>query len=292
MIFGQRMSVTDLTLLTWASAQNWLLRALDSGAVQWRAHSGRGSTSTVDNAQLVATLTVGIFIGLATAALLPDQLVVAVGYVAPLWSIAMLQAPLQQRATMRLREQLPSQQAGQQVAHQEEQSGASHQDLLHTKDSLDMDSFANDEAMIPLVENALRHLHDRSYLGQHQLAQLQIVKQRGRQSSDAPCLSTHVSLGHELRSLLVEVIGQLRPTGELPTGASIPQREWHPYIILHSHYVQRELTREIMARLYISEGTYNRTRRSALRTVAKALVELEFQIESQSGCHKVTSLSH
>lgn len=280
MIFGQRMRMTDLTLLTWASAQRWLLRASDSRAVQWSAQTGMGSTSSVANAQLVATLAAGIFIGLATAAFLADQMIFAIGSVVPLWSIAMLQAPLQQRAKMQLGEQFPSQQNGQQtrqqVAQQEEQSGASQQGLLHT-----MDSLFNDEAMIKLVENALRHLHDRSYLGQHQLAELQIVKRRHGQNSAAPCLSTHVSLGHAFHSLLVEVIGQLRPAGELPTGAAIPQREWHPYIILHAYYVQRELTREIMARLYIGEGTYNRTRRSALRSVAKAILDLEHQIESQ-----------
>ena len=48
-----------------------------------------------------------------------------------------------------------------------------------------------------------------------------------------------------------------------------------PLYDLHGSYVQGELTREIMARLYIGEGTYNRTRRRALRSVAKAIQEIE-----------------
>src|SRR5829696_6296170 len=111
MIFGQRMSVTNLTLLTWASAQSWLLRTLGSGAVQSRVHAGRQSTWTVNSAQLVSVLAAGIFIGLVTAALLAGQTSFAIGYIAPLWSIVMLQVPLQQCAKTRSSESLPPQQA-------------------------------------------------------------------------------------------------------------------------------------------------------------------------------------
>jgi len=36
-----------------------------------------------------------------------------------------------------------------------------------------------------------------------------------------------------------------------------------------------ELNRDIMARLYIGEGTFNRARRRAIRGVARALKEME-----------------
>jgi hypothetical protein len=51
-------------------------------------------------------------------------------------------------------------------------------------------------------------------------------------------------------------------------------------VILHDSYVKGELTRDIMARLYIGEGTYNRTRRRALRSVAKMIQELESQAQA------------
>jgi hypothetical protein len=37
-----------------------------------------------------------------------------------------------------------------------------------------------------------------------------------------------------------------------------------------------------MARLYIGEGTYNRTRRRALRSIAKTIQEMEQQVQGQA----------
>ena len=59
---------------------------------------------------------------------------------------------------------------------------------------------------------------------------------------------------------------KLRPPGELP-------REWYSYVVLHDAYIEGAPNRDIMARLYISEGTFNRTRRKALRGVARLLLE-------------------
>jgi hypothetical protein len=55
----------------------------------------------------------------------------------------------------------------------------------------------------------------------------------------------------------------------------VPSRAWHQYIILHDAYVEGDLNRNIMGKLYISEGTFNRTRRRAVRGVSKALQEME-----------------
>jgi hypothetical protein len=52
-------------------------------------------------------------------------------------------------------------------------------------------------------------------------------------------------------------------------------REWHPYLILHGAYLEDRLNRDIMSQLYISEGTFNRTRRSAIRSVRRMLQEME-----------------
>jgi hypothetical protein len=136
----------------------------------------------------------------------------------------------------------------------------------------------------PAVEAALRHLYDCSYLGQQPLAQLQWVQRQQSSKGKLSGLNTHLNVGHALFSLLVDMVDQLRPADALPTSVVIPPREWHPYMILHGSYVQGELTREIMARLYIGEGTYNRTRRRALRSVAKAIQEIEQQITTQGGC--------
>jgi hypothetical protein len=39
--------------------------------------------------------------------------------------------------------------------------------------------------------------------------------------------------------------------------------------------MEDRLNREIMSQLYISEGTFNRTRRAAIRSVARLLGEME-----------------
>jgi hypothetical protein len=75
-----------------------------------------------------------------------------------------------------------------------------------------------------------------------------------------------------LHAVLVTAINKLRPSGKMP---SPPTREWHPFIILHDCYVEGKLNRDVMSELYISEGTFNRTRRRAIRSVAKALGEME-----------------
>jgi hypothetical protein len=185
----------------------------------------------------------------------------------------MLQLPLQQRVDQQQREQTLPDQAAEPF---DEQLGQKHAGV--------MDYLTDEEAMTPLVEDALRHLHDRSYLGQHQLAQLHIVKHHWTRS-DGRCLKTHLSLGQALHALMVDVIEQLRPEGTLPTGAAIPSRQWYPYIILHASYAQGDLTREIMARLCIGERTYNRARRRALQSIVRAILEIEHQIREQSGCH-------
>ena len=50
-------------------------------------------------------------------------------------------------------------------------------------------------------------------------------------------------------------------------------REWHSYVVLHDAYWERIPNQDIMSKLYISEGTFHRTRRAAVRSVARALLE-------------------
>jgi predicted DNA-binding protein (UPF0251 family) len=44
-------------------------------------------------------------------------------------------------------------------------------------------------------------------------------------------------------------------------------------MVLHDAYWERIPNHEIMSKLYISEGTFHRTRRAAVRSVARALLE-------------------
>jgi hypothetical protein len=123
---------------------------------------------------------------------------------------------------------------------------------------------------ICLVEDALRHLYDYPYLGEHRLAQLGMV---GLQiNAQAGALVTHLDKGKALQEVLIAAIEKLKPPGPQP---SPPSREWHQYVILHDCYVLGELNRDVMNALYISEGTFNRARRRAIRGVTRALAEVE-----------------
>jgi hypothetical protein len=123
--------------------------------------------------------------------------------------------------------------------------------------------------MRPLVEAALRHLYDYAYLGGHELAGLALVQKRleGRVG-----VVTNLDRGRALSQLLVEVIEKLRPPGPRPKPLT---REWEQYTIVHDAYVLGELNRDIMNKLYISESSFNRARRRAVRGVTRAVEEIE-----------------
>lgn len=113
---------------------------------------------------------------------------------------------------------------------------------------------------IRMVEDSLRKLPDFIALGQLPLTDC--VGMKG---------GSHISRGKQLHQLLHAGIESLRPAGTRPVSA--PSRDWYNYIILHDAYLIGITNREVMAKLYISEGTFNRTRRNALRGVAIYLIE-------------------
>ncbi len=141
----------------------------------------------------------------------------------------------------------------------------------------------DEEAMASLTEDALRHLNDYAYLGTHLFAEFQVIN-RFLPTLTATITTetygagvTHLDRGKALHTLLIHALQQLRPAGSEPSASAVPTREWHNFLILHDNYLKGELTRDIMARLYIGEGTYNRTRRRALRSVGKLIREMEQQ---------------
>jgi hypothetical protein len=118
------------------------------------------------------------------------------------------------------------------------------------------------------VTEALRHVDELPYLGRHPLAALRCVTRL------VPCPdATHLERGRALRAVLVEVLDMLKPVGVQPSGP-LP-REWYGYVILHNAYFQDVPNRHIMSQLFISEGTFNRVRRAAVESIARALAERE-----------------
>jgi len=142
---------------------------------------------------------------------------------------------------------------------------------------------------IALVEDALRHVHDYSYLGEHELARLCMVDAHLTAQEDT--FVTHLDRGKALHQVLSTAVEKLRPSGSQP---SPPTREWHQYVVLHDCYVSGKLTRDVMGALYVSEGTFNRARRQAIRGVARALGEMEGQARQRIPHHtpRVVSLRY
>jgi hypothetical protein len=121
-------------------------------------------------------------------------------------------------------------------------------------------SIKPDANFIHLVEDALRHLSDAITLGQSPLADK--LSMTG---------VSHIERGKHLQEFLTVSIESLKPSDVRPP-EPLP-RVWYSYAVLHDAYIECVPNREIMARLYISEGTFNRTRRNAIRGLARALME-------------------
>ena len=120
---------------------------------------------------------------------------------------------------------------------------------------------------VDAVENALRNLYDFAYLGDTPLANLELVRRKLAGNK------THLERGKAVQSVLLEALEEMRPGPTVPR-EPIP-REWYPYLILRDAYRESVSNRDIMLKLYISEGTFNRTRRAAVRSLARALTEME-----------------
>lgn len=124
---------------------------------------------------------------------------------------------------------------------------------------------------VAVVETCLRNLHDFAFLGKCPLAALSLVT--GQLAAGEV---THLDRGRQVHQVLLSAMEKLRPSGEMPR-EPIP-REWHSYLILTEAYLKNVPNRDIMSQLYISEGTFNRARRAAVRALASALSEMEDSI--------------
>lgn len=113
---------------------------------------------------------------------------------------------------------------------------------------------------VKIVEEALRNLADTIKLGESPLTKQLNFKEE-----------TQIECGRAVRDQLVRAIEMLKPDQPRPS-EPLP-REWYNYVVLYDAYVKDVPNREIMARMYVSEGTFNRSRRNALRGVARYLLE-------------------
>jgi hypothetical protein len=118
------------------------------------------------------------------------------------------------------------------------------------------------------VEDALHNIYDYAYLGDSPLIHL---KQVGALLDGGN--QTHLDTGKAVYQVVSNAVEKLKPGSTSP--AEPISREWYPYIILHDAYFEGLPNRDIILKLYISDGTFHRTRRSAIRSVTRVLSELE-----------------
>jgi hypothetical protein len=149
------------------------------------------------------------------------------------------------------------------------------QELLATQEQEagPQDADAGEDALVATVERCLQHIHDFWFLGEQPLSRWQIVNQHLKASDGA--LATELDRGRALQQLLIEALLKLRPDGNEPNSYATPPRPWHPFLVLYDGYVRNRLTRDILSTLYISEATFHRIRRRAVRTMARTLLEME-----------------
>jgi len=125
-----------------------------------------------------------------------------------------------------------------------------------------------DTDFIKLVEESLRRYSDYIALGQSPLADWAGIT-----------AESHIERGKQLQKFLADAIESFRPAGARPR-EPLP-RVWYSYAVLYDAYVEGVPNREIMARLYISEGTFHRTRRNAIRGLARLLAEKNRAVTSR-----------
>jgi hypothetical protein len=128
-----------------------------------------------------------------------------------------------------------------------------------TEELLSILATRSDPKVESIVEDGFRHFHDYS-----KLARSPLVGMLGIQAQ------SHIDAGKQVQQELLNILEQLRPAGNEPPEPV--SREWYCYTILRDAYIEDIPTRDIMSKLYISEGTYYRTRRRALRMVSREIM--------------------
>lgn len=113
---------------------------------------------------------------------------------------------------------------------------------------------------VKLVDEGLRRFSDFVSLGQSPLTEWMGISE-----------GSQIERGKQVQAELREAIQSLRPEGERPP-EPLP-REWYNFVVLYDAYVKGVPNREVIARLYVSEGTFHRIRRHAVRGVARYLSE-------------------
>lgn len=121
------------------------------------------------------------------------------------------------------------------------------------------------------VREALNHYWGGPKLTESPLMSLRIVQETAREEYDG-------NMPNALRAILKKAVEQVRPEGERRFTT-----EWILYNILDLKFIEGRKVREVAGRLAMSEADLYRKQRVAVEAVAKAILEMESQLNSAEG---------
>ncbi len=121
------------------------------------------------------------------------------------------------------------------------------------------------------VREALNHYWGGPKLTESPLMSLRVVQETAREEYEG-------NMPNALRAILKKAVEQVRPEGERRFTT-----EWILYNILDLKFIEGRKVREVAARLAMSEADLYRKQRVAVEAVAKAILEMESQINSAEG---------
>ncbi len=121
------------------------------------------------------------------------------------------------------------------------------------------------------VREALNHYWGGPKLTESPLMRLRVVKETARDEYEG-------NMPNALRAILKKAVEQVRPEGERRFTT-----EWILYNILDLKFIEGRKVREVASRLAMSEADLYRKQRVAVEAVAKAILGMESQINSDEG---------
>jgi len=128
------------------------------------------------------------------------------------------------------------------------------------------DDLPADPDMATWVKDALNHYWGGPKLTQSPLLNLRIVKMAAEENDG--------NLSNALRSVLRQAVEQVRPEGERRFTT-----EWILYNILEMKFIEGRKVREVAGKLAMSEADLYRKQRVAVEAVARAILEMENQLD-------------
>ena len=118
------------------------------------------------------------------------------------------------------------------------------------------------------VKDALTHYWGGPKLTNNPLIKLQVVRDLAEKDDG--------NTANALRSLLRQAVDQVKPHGDRKFTT-----EWILYNILEMKFIEGRKVRDVAARLAMSEADLYRKQRVAVESVAKAILEMETNLQEQ-----------